>query len=115
MVAPWRITLAKSKQKNNAPGYIYLFRTKKTNLKKSIFRCRGGMVASWRITLHKSKQRRTCNTTDRSKYLKNFLKFMGGIVAPWTNTPAKSKHISLGVISIYFPHYGRIKIKSSNV
>ena len=58
MVAAWRNTLAKSKQKHNAPFpqqwqfqiYIYIY-----------LGCRGGMVAHWRNTLDKSKHSKMGN------------------------------------------------------
>jgi len=48
-VASWRNTLDKSKQKHNAPGYIYLLPTM-TNPEKFLW-CRGCMVAPWKNTL----------------------------------------------------------------
>ena len=47
MVAPWRNTLAMSKQKQNAPS----------NNNSGKFWCRGGVVAPWKNTLAKSKQK----------------------------------------------------------
>ena len=49
MVAPWRNTSGKSKQKHNCPIPQWQF--------QKIFCPRGGMVAPWRNTLSKSKQK----------------------------------------------------------
>ena len=86
VVASWRNTLDKSKQKHNAPGKIYLLPTL-TNPKN--LGCREGMVSPWRNTLAKSKQKHNAPYHNKDNSEKNGCR--GGMVAPWRNTLAKSK------------------------
>ena len=108
MVAPWRNTIEKSKQKHNAPG-VYLSISHTNDRSKNEIKfvgCRGH-GGTLRNILAKSKQNavrlslsHTTNGTKNKKEL--FLWCRGGMVARWKNTLEKSKQ-NTPAISISLP------------